>query len=189
MSGIKDRVAIIGMGCSKFGERWDVDSADLMVEAAYEAFGDAGIESKDVQAAWLGTVSSFRTGQPLAAALKLDYIPISRLENACATATDAFRNACYAVAAGVYDIVLAMGVEKLKDSGFSGLAIAEAPGSDVAPPAPPPAQFAMAATRYFHHYDIPYDQGRQTLAEIAVKNHHNGTMSPKAHFQREVSVE
>ena len=48
---------------------------------------------------------------------------------------------------------------------------------------------AMAATRYFHHYDIPYDQGRQTLAEIAVKNHHNGTMSPKAHFQREVSVE
>ena len=108
MSGIKDRVAIIGMGCSKFGERWDVDSADLMVEAAYEAFGDAGIESKDVQAAWLGTVSSFRTGQPLAAALKLDYIPISRLENACATATDAFRNACYAVAAGVYDIVLAM---------------------------------------------------------------------------------
>ena len=189
MSGIKDQVAIIGMGCSKFGERWDVDSADLMVEAAYEAFADAGIESKDVQAAWLGTVSSFRTGQPLAAALKLDYIPISRLENACATATDAFRNACYAVAAGIYDIVLVMGVEKLKDSGFSGLAIAEAPGSDVAPPAPPPAQFAMAATRYFHHYDIPYDEGRQTLAEIAVKNHHNGTMSPKAHFQREVSVE
>ena len=103
------------------GKRWDASSADLMVEAAYEAYEDAGLEGKDIQAAWLGTVSSFRTGQPLADALKLDYIPITRVENACATATDAFRNACYAVAAGVYDIVLALGVEKLKDSGFSGL--------------------------------------------------------------------
>ena len=189
MSGIRDRVAIIGMGCTKFGERWDASSSDLMVEAAYEAFSDAGIEGKDVQAAWLGTVASFRTGQPLAEALKLDYIPISRVENACATATDAFRNACYAVAAGIYDIVLALGVEKLKDSGFSGLAIAEAPGSDVTPPAPPPSQFAMAATRYFHQYEIPYDEGKLTLAQIASKNHHNGTLSPKAHFQREVSTE
>lgn len=189
MSGIRDKVAVIGMGCTKFGERWDASSSDLMVEAAYEAFTDAGIEPKDVQAAWLGTVGSFRTGQPLAEALKLDYIPISRVENACATATDAFRNACYAVAAGIYDIVLAIGVEKLKDSGFSGLAIPEAPGSDVAPPAPPPSQFAMAATRYFHQYDIPYDDGKLTLAQIASKNHHNGTLSPKAHFQREVSTE
>ena len=135
----------------------------------------------------MGTVSSFRTGQPLAEALKLDYIPITRVENACATATDAFRNACYAVAAGVYDIVLAMGVEKLKDSGFSGLAIAAGPGSDVEPPTPPPSQFAMAATRYFHQYDIGYDDGKRTLAQIASKNHHNGTLNSKAHFQREVS--
>ena len=189
MPGIKDRVAIIGMGCTKFGERWDASAEDLMVEAAYEAFDDAGIDAKDIQAAWLGTVSSFRTGQPLAQALKLDYIPISRLENACATATDAFRNACYAVAAGVYDIVLAIGVEKLKDSGFSGLALADPPGSDVAPPVPAPSQFAMAATRYLHQYDIPFEQGKQTLAQIASKNHHNGTLSPKAHFQREVSAE
>ena len=78
MSGIRDRVAIIGMGCTNFGERWDASAGDLMVEAAYEAYADAGIEAKDVQAAWLGTVSSFRTGQPLAEALKLDYIPITR---------------------------------------------------------------------------------------------------------------
>ena len=189
MRGIKDRVAIVGMGCSKFGERWDSSAADLMVEAGYEAYADAGLEAKDIQAAWLGTVSSFRTGQPLAEALKLDYIPITRVENACATATDAFRNACYAVAAGIYDIVLAVGVEKLKDSGFSGLAIPEAPGADVAPPTPPPSQFAMAATRYFHQYDIPYDQGKLTLAEIAAKNHHNGTLNPKAHFQREITTD
>ena len=187
MNGIRDRVAIIGMGCTKFGERWDASAGDLMVEAAYEAYQDAGIESKDVQAAWLGTVSSFRTGQPLAEALKLDYIPITRVENACATATDAFRNASYAVAAGIYDIVLAVGVEKLKDSGFSGLAIPEAPGSEVAPPTPPPAQFAMAATRYFHQYGIAFDDGKMTLAQIAAKNHHNGTLNPRAHFQREVS--
>ena len=189
MRGIKDRVAIVGMGCSNFGERWESSAADFMVEAGYEAYADAGLEAKDIQAAWLGTVSSFRTGQPLAEALKLDYIPITRVENACATATDAFRNACYAVAAGIYDIVLAVGVEKLKDSGFSGLAIPEAPGADVAPPTPPPSQFAMAATRYFHQYDIPYDQGKLTLAEIAAKNHHNGTLNPKAHFQREITTD
>ena len=187
MNGIKDRVAIIGMGCTKFGERWDASAADLMVEAAYEAYADAGIEAKDVQAAWLGTVSSFRTGQPLAEALKLDYIPITRVENACATATDAFRNAAYAVAAGIYDIVLAVGVEKLKDSGFSGLAVPEAPGSDVTPPTPPPSQFAMAATRYFHQYGLGYEDGKQTLAQIAAKNHHNGTLNPRAHFQQEVT--
>ena len=189
MNGIKDRVAIIGMGCTKFGERWDASAADLMVEAAYEAYADAGIEAKDVQAAWLGTVSSFRTGQPLAEALKRDYIPITRDENACATATGAFRNAAYAVAAGIYDIVLAVGVEKLKDSGFSGLAVPEAPGSDVTPPTPPPSQFAMAATRYFHQYGIPYEEGKRTLAQIAAKNHHNGTLNPRAHFQQEISTE
>ncbi|MCE2404345.1 MAG: acetyl-CoA acetyltransferase [Dehalococcoidia bacterium] len=189
MRGIKDRVAIIGMGCTKFGERWESGPADLIVEAAYEAYEDAGIDPKDVQAAWLGTVQTFRTGQPLAQALKLDYVPITRVENACATATDAFRNASYAVAAGVYDIVLALGVEKLKDSGFSGLAVGEGVTSGVEPPTPPPSQFAMAATRYFHHYGIPYEEGKRVLAQIASKNHHNGTLNPKAHFQREVSVE
>ncbi|MFQ5860807.1 MAG: acetyl-CoA acetyltransferase, partial [Dehalococcoidia bacterium] len=150
MPGIRDRVAIIGMGCSKFGERWESDGYDLLVEACYEAFEDAGVESKEIQAGWLGTVGTFTvgtvsvTGQHLAQALKLGYIPITRVENACATATDAFRNASYAVAAGIYDIVLAAGVEKLKDSGFSGLGGARPPGSYVDPPAPPPAQFAMA---------------------------------------------
>ena len=189
MQGIKDRVAIIGMGCTKFGERWESGPADLIVEAAYEAYEDAGVDAKDIQAAWLGTVQSFRTGQPLAQALKLDYVPITRVENACATATDGFRNASYAVAAGIYDIVLAIGVEKLKDSGFSGLAVGEGVTSGVEPPTPPPSQFAMAATRYFHHYGIPYEEGKRILAQIASKNHHNGTLNAKAHFQREVSVE
>ena len=189
MDGIKDKVAIIGMGCTKFGERWDADGYDLLVEAGLEAIKDAGIEAKDIQAGWLGSHSSFTTGQPLAQALKLEYIPITRVENACATGTDAFRNACYAVAAGIYDIVIVAGVEKLKDSGISGLSTPRPPGSDVAPLIPPPSQFALAGTRYFHEYDIPYEDGKETLAKIAVKNHYNGTLSPKAHFQKEVSIE
>ncbi|MDY6844520.1 MAG: acetyl-CoA acetyltransferase, partial [Thermodesulfobacteriota bacterium] len=100
MAGIKDRVAIVGMGCTKFGERWDVGTEDLLVEAVSEALEDAGIESKDIQAGWVGTTGSGMTGQFLAQAAKFEYIPITRVENACATATDAFRNACYAVAAG-----------------------------------------------------------------------------------------
>lgn len=190
MESIKDKVAIVGMGCTKFGERWQADAEDLMVEACYEALEDAGIETKDIQAAWLGTYTTSWTGQPLAHALKLDYIPITRVENACATGTDAFRNACYAVAAGVYDVVLAMGVEKLKDSGFAGLDSPYGSSSaDIDPPTPPPSQFALAATRYFHNYGISYDEGKRILAKIAVKNHHNGSLNPKAHFQREVTEE
>ena len=134
----------------------------------------------DIQAAWLGTKTSsvvvFRTGQPLADALKLDYIPITRVENACATATDAFRNACYAVAAGVYDIVLALGVEKLKDSGFSGLAVPEAPGSDVNPPVPPPSQFALGRHTLLPRVRNPLrgretDSGPDSLQESPQRHH------------------
>ncbi|MBI3954350.1 MAG: acetyl-CoA acetyltransferase [Chloroflexi bacterium] len=186
---IKDRVAVIGMGCTAFGERWDKNGEDLMVDAVYEALADAGIESKDIQAAWLGSQSTAATGQPLAQAVKLEYIPITRVENACATASDAFRNACYAVAAGVYDIVLAAGVEKLKDSGFTGLAGGGGGGTAVSPPTPPPVQFALAAQRYAHHYGMKPEDLKRALARIAVKNHHNGSLNPKAHFQREITIE
>jgi acetyl-CoA C-acetyltransferase len=166
MQGIKDRVAIVGMGCTKFGERWDVDGIDLLVEAGYEAYEDAGIEPKDIQAAWFGTASSFSTGQPVAQALKLNYIPITRVENACATATDAFRNACYAVAAGIYDVALAIGVEKLKDSGFTGLVLGAAPGANVDPPVPPPSQFALAAA-LLPPLRVLYEEGRWRLRKSA----------------------
>ena len=190
MEGMRDRVAVVGMGCTKFGERWDASAIDLMVESCYEAFEDAGIQPEDVQAAWLGTSSSGRTGTTLAHPLKLEYIPITRVENACATGSDAFRNACFAVAAGIYDIVLACGVEKLKDSGFTGNpAFMELMTSEVDPPSPPPMQFAVSATRYFHHYGLSFEEGKRTIGKIAVKNHHNGSMNPRAHFQREVTLE
>ncbi len=143
MQGIKDRVAIVGMGCTKFGERWDASADDLLVEAAYEAFEDAGIGPDDIQAAWLGTTSSGNTGMLLSEPLRLGYIPISRVENACATASEAFRNASYSVAAGIYDIVLAIGVEKLKDSGISGLGGGQAsPSHQLSAESTAPGSFA-----------------------------------------------
>ena len=124
-TGIRDKVAILGMGCTRFGERWEASGEDLIIEAFQEALADAGIEKKEIQAAWFGThideVNVGKSGVPLAMTLKLPFIPVTRTENYCATGTEAFRGACYAVAAGVYDICLAQGVEKLKDTGYGGL--------------------------------------------------------------------
>ena len=120
-NGIRDRVAIVGMGCTPFGEHWDKSASDLLVDATGEALTSAGIELPQVDAFWLGTLFSGQSGLTLSRPLKIDYKPVSRLENYCATGSEAFRNACYAVASGAYDVVMAIGVEKLKDSGYSGL--------------------------------------------------------------------
>ena len=124
-TGIRDKVAILGMGCSKFGERWDKEADDLMVEAFEEAIADAGIEKNQIEAAWLATAIEEqhvgKSGVPLAVALRLPYIPVTRVENYCASGTEAFRGAVYAVASGAADIALALGVEKLKDTGYGGL--------------------------------------------------------------------
>src|ERR1043165_3156415 len=96
MKNMTDRVAIIGMGCTKFGEHWDKSEEDLIVEAAYEAFEDAGIEPAQIEAGWVGTLTSGISGQALSKPLKLQYIPITRVENMCATGQDALRNAAFA---------------------------------------------------------------------------------------------
>ena len=123
--GIKDKVVILGMGCSKFGERWDKEADNLMVEAFTEAIADAGIDTKQIDAAWLATAIEEqhvgKSAMPLAVALRLPYIPVTRVENYCASGTEAFRGAVYAVASGAADIALALGVEKLKDTGYGGL--------------------------------------------------------------------
>ena len=193
--GIKDKAAVIGMGCVKFGENWEQSAADMIIEAVYEAYEDARVDPKDIKAAWVGTTQAGVRGNQLAIPLKLEYIPITRVENACATGTDAFRNACYAVAAGAYDMVLATGVEKIKDTGYSGLETSfarhKAQDTWVDPEAfmGMPAQFALAATRYFYRYKLSYEEGKRILAKISVKSHHNGTLSPKAHLHREITVE
>ena len=187
---IKDRVAIAGMGCTRFGERWDASANDLLVDAAYQAFEDAGIGPEDIQAAWLGTTTG-STGMTLSEPLRLPYIPITRVENACATASDAFRNACYAVAAGIYDIVLAIGVDKFKDSGISGLGDGGSPGPShgMVAESTAPRQFAMLATTYFSRYGLSYEEGKHMIGRVSWKSHKNGALNRNAHFQREVSME
>ncbi|MFC2060421.1 acetyl-CoA acetyltransferase [Chloroflexota bacterium] len=197
MESISDRVAIIGMGCTKFGENWDMSIDDMIIDAAYEAYEDAGIEPKDIQAAWYGTYVSGLCGQALATPLKLGYIPITRVENLCATGSDAFRNACYAVAAGIYDIVLALGAEKFKDSGFSGLPdprvslgiFPEGEGHFRGQTRTNPANFAMMANKYFDKYGLSPEEGKRIIGQLEVKNHYNGSLHPKAHFQREITIE
>ena len=183
MKNISGEVAIIGMGCTKFGEHWDKSADDLIVEAAYEAFEDAGIEPDQIEAAWVGTLTSGISGLSLSRPLKLQYIPITRVENMCATGQDALRNATFAVASGAYDVVLVVGFEKLKDSGYSGLP--GAASSVIGAGNTAPGAFALAANRYFHDYGI----GKEELARISVKNHYNGARNKKAHFQKEISMD
>ncbi|MBS1195324.1 MAG: putative lipid-transfer protein, partial [Actinobacteria bacterium] len=146
--GIRDRVAIVGMSCTRFDEHWDKSTDDLLVDAAGEALASAGVAKDDVDAYWLGTMASGLSGMTLAKPLKLGTKPVTRLENLCATGSEAFRNACYAVAAGAYDLVMAIGVEKLKDSGYSGLVVPEAPGDGTAGELSAPALFSLLAPAY-----------------------------------------
>jgi acetyl-CoA C-acetyltransferase len=191
MNSIKDKIAIIGMGCVKFGENWGQSLEDMIIDAAYEAYQDAGIEPKDIQAAWWGSVFAGETAQILAAPLKLAYIPVTHVENACATGSEAIRAACYAVASGMYDTVLAVGAEKLKDTGYSGLPQTRpiATWSYRLTTQTPAAVFAMMATGYFAKWGLSHEEGKRLLANIAVKNHYNGSLNPKAHFQREITLE
>lgn len=199
MGSIKDKVAIIGMGCTKFGENWDMSFDDMVIEAAYEAFEDSGLESRDIDAVWIGSYWSNlpAPSQPLATTLKLDYKPITRIENMCATASDSLRNAVYAVASGACDSALAIGGEKLKDSGLSGLPtddlamglVSTAPNTFRSRNFTAPGHFAMMAVKYFEKYGLSPDEGRRMLAKIMVKNHKNGTMAPNAHFKMEITEE
>lgn len=185
---IKDRVAIIGVGCTKFGDNFDLSYEEMAAEAAFLALKDAGIEADQLGAAWLGTFSPGqghgKASVSLADAIRLYNRPITRVENFCATGTDAFRNASMAVAAGIYDVVLVLGVEKLKDRPARGLA-SEGNHAYQHDGSTAPGIFALAATRYLAEFGIE----RDALAKVAVKNHYNGSLNPKAHFQMEVTEE
>lgn len=185
---IKDRVAIIGMGCTRFGELWDKGPTDLVVDSVEEAYTDAGIEAKDIEALWGGSIFTAHGGRFFTEALRMQYIPATHVVNACASGQDAIRNAAYAVAAGIYDIVLAIGVEKIKDEGMSGL-----PGMDnrthTHAVATMPGVFAIMATKYFHRYGLTPEEGKTMLAKISVKSHANGSLNPKAHLRNVLTIE
>jgi acetyl-CoA C-acetyltransferase len=194
-SGIKDKVAILGMGCSKFGERWDASPEDLMVEAYSEAMADAGIVPEQLGAAWFSThmddVGVGRGGTPMGIALRLPNIGVTRVENFCAGGSEAIRAAVYAVAAGACDIALALGVEKLKDTGYGGLPVATV-GTYIPqwyPNAVAPANFAQLATAYQQKHGIDAALLKRAISHVSIKSHANGAKNPKAHLQKLITEE
>lgn len=185
--GIANKVAIIGADMCKYGERWDKNQYELLQEAANGAFSDAGITKEDIDAVWMGIFYYFTglSGTLAEDALRLDGKPVTRCENYCASGMDAFRNACFGVASGAYDVVMACGVEKLMDEGSSGLPGFTIFGHPFLPLPSAPAMFSMAATRSFKEYGWI----KEDLARVAVKNHDNGSYHPKAHFRSKITVE
>jgi acetyl-CoA C-acetyltransferase len=193
--GIRDKVAILGMGCARFGERWDADADNLMVEAYQEALTDAGIDTSQIDAAWLAVAFDAMnvgpSGIPLATALRLNGAGVTKVENYCASGTDAFRGAVYAVASGAADIALALGCEKLKDTGYGGLpvrtrgtmfdmvgVVGSAPGS-----------FAQLAAAYRARHGVSKEDLKHAMAHVSVKSHKNGAKNPRAHLRKEIDID
>jgi acetyl-CoA C-acetyltransferase len=194
-TGIKDKVAILGMGCSKFGERWDCGAEELIVEAGLEAIADAGIEINQIGAAWFATavpeVHVGKSGTPLSFALRLPNVAVTRVENFCASGSEAFRGAVYAVAAGACDIAMAVGVEKLKDTGFGGLPQIEMGTLEplIGANGTAPGAFAQLASAYRTKHGVSKEDLKRAMAHISVKSHANGSKNPKTHLQKIITEE
>lgn len=188
-NGIRDRVAIVGMSCTPFGERWDKSASDLLIDAATECYRSAQVEPDRVDAYWLGTMGSGLSGLTLSEPLKIQYKPVTHVENFCATGSEALRNACYAVASGAYDLAMAIGVEKLKDSGYSGLVMGGPAGDGTDPTLTAPATFSLLAPAYAKKYGLDEKTLKDVLSRIAWKNHKNGAKNPRAQFRKEVPLE
>ena len=181
--GIRDRVAVVGVGCCQFGENWDQSPSDMIVDAAYEAYQDAGIDDpqRQIDAVFTGSLYSQKGPHECSDALKL-WKPVTMVSNYCATGTDAFRCGVMSIACGLYDTVLVVGYDKPKDRGVSGPSVMMNQVRDL--PQTPAGWFALCAATYFEKYGA----GREDLARIAVKNHHNGTLAPKSFLKREITV-
>jgi len=197
-TGIRDKVAIIGMGCTSFGERWDMGAEELLIESFQEALQDAGIERNDIEAAWLSTcvdeMHVGKSGVPASIALRLPNIAVTRVENFCASGTEAFRGAVYAVASGAVDIAMAIGVEKLKDTGYGGLpefgsAGTYGVGTFMQPNFTAPGCFAMLASGYTSKFGVEMSELKKAMAHVSVKSHANGVANPKAHLRRPIDVD
>ena len=192
--GVAGDIAIIGTGTTKFGENFTMDYTDMLIEASYQAFEDAGVEPKQIQSAWLGTYMPYawgfegNAGTSLAEPLNLFPIPVTRVANYCCTGMEALRNAAFAVASEEYDLAIALGVEKMREVPSRGSLVAQhvEKGHPVlCKGRTAPGMFALLATRYFEEYGI----GKDMLAKVAVKNHRHGSLNPRAHFRKEITEE
>ena len=191
MESMRDKVAIIGMGCTKYDDHFDKSGEDLLVEACYEAFADAGVDQSDIQAGWLG---GGITGQTLAHALKLNFVPVTRVENWCATGSDTFRNAAAFVAGGLYDIVLVAGFTAASDAAGDAVGALNGKhgwwlGEETTFTGAAAGPFSTFVPRYMHHYGLTYEEVKTGLGSIAVKNYRNATLNPKAYFHKEIDMQ
>jgi len=187
--GIKDKVAIIGVGCVPFTEHWERGLDDLIIDAAERTYASAGVAQDDVDAFWFGTSQSAASGLAMGGPLKIHGKPISRVENYCATGSEAMRQAAYGVASGAYDVVMALGAEKVKDGGYQGLNAFPIPTDGTQRTLTAAAMFAMILPAYAEKYGLDVDEIRYAVAKIAEKNHFNGARNPLAQFRRETSAE
>ena len=190
-----NQVAIVGAGLIKMGELFD-QSYEQMAAGAFDAAVtsvDAGFAPEQVDAAFVATQRGTLWGQEgiggntIPSALGINGIPCTRIENACPSGSDAVRVGAMAVASGVHDVVLVIGVEKMRDkSTEEGLLSRAASGHPIFTRGETaPVLFAPFATRHMHEYGTT----REMLASVAVKNHHNGSLDPYAHFRNEVTIQ
>jgi acetyl-CoA C-acetyltransferase len=190
-------VAVIGIGCTTFGEKWESSFRDLFVEAGSLALADAELSGEHIDAMYVGNMSAGRfIEQEHIGALIADYaglstrrIPSTRVEAACASGGLAFRQAVIAVASGMEDIVVAAGVEKMTDVG-TGVSVDTLAGAadrewEGFMGATFPGLYAMIATDYMHRYPLT----REQLGMVAVKNHRNGARNPIAQFRQEITLD
>ena len=190
-----NKVAVVGAGLIKMGELFDQSYEDMAAGAfnAAVASVDKGFDPKAVEAAFVATQRGTLWGQEgiggntVPTAIGLAGIPCTRIENACPSGSDAFRVGAMAVASGVHDLVLVIGVEKMRDkSTEEGLLSRAAAGHPIYTRGETaPVLFAPFATRHMHEFGTT----REMLASVAVKNHHNGALDPYAHFQEEITIE
>ena len=188
-NGIKDKVAIISIGCTPFREHWDKSRDDLVIDATKQTLDGVNLASKDIDAYWIGTAQSGMSGLTLSMPLKLEGKPVTRVENFCATGSEALRQACYAVASGAYDTAMAVGVEKVKDSGYQGLNAFPMPTAGTNRTLTAAAMYSLVLPAYAKKFGVDEDELRMVVAKIAEKNHFNGARNPLAQFRREMSAE
>lgn len=192
---MSEKVAIIGIGMTKFGELWDRSLRSLIVEAGTEAMIDAGVKPEDIDGLYAGNMSAGQfVGQEHTASLIMDYLelnpkPAMRLESACASGGLALRSGYMAIKSGMQDIAIACGVEKMTDvlggRATGALGTASDQEWEVFQGATFPGLYAMIARRHMHEFGTTEEQ----LAATAVKNHHNGALNEHAQFPFEITIE
>jgi acetyl-CoA acetyltransferase len=216
---MKVNAVVAGVGMTRFGKMMDRGLKSIGAEAVQSAIADSGLQAKDIEAAFVGNAAAGLVtgqecirGQVILRSIGIGRIPVINVENACASASTAFHQACAMVSAGLYDVVLALGAEKLYHedkrksfSAFSGAVDVEAlteimerlkagakeTGTTAAASGAGENRsmfmdiYASAARNHMKKYGTTVQQ----FARISAKNSHHGSLNPRAQFREELSVE